>query len=78
MPPWPRCRNWIAEARAYSYKVDERSGDIMPVIVDKNNDLIDATRYALQPLIRPRDRPLSKARAQVRMNVHALFAPATS
>jgi phage terminase large subunit len=50
----PRCRNWIAEARSYSYKVDERSGDIMPEIVDKSNDLLDATRYALEPLIRSR------------------------
>jgi phage terminase large subunit len=50
----PRCRNWIAEARAYSYKVDERSGDILPVIVGKNDHLIDSSRYALEPLIRPR------------------------
>lgn len=49
-----RCRHWIAEAQAYSYKVDERSGDILPTIVDKDNNLIDATRYALAPMIRRR------------------------
>jgi phage terminase large subunit len=50
----PRCRNWIAEARAYSYKVDERSGDILPQLKQGNENLIDATRYALEPLIRLR------------------------
>lgn len=51
----PRCKNAIAEARAYSYKVDERSGDVLPTIVDANNNCWDAARYALAPLIQNRD-----------------------
>lgn len=51
----PRCKNAIAEARAYSYKVDERSGDVLPTIVDANNNCWDAARYALAPLIQGRE-----------------------
>lgn len=50
----PRCVHFKAEASLYSFKVDERSGDILPVIVDKHNHCIDAARYALEPMIRPR------------------------
>ena len=49
-----RCRNFVAECRSYSYKVDERSGDVLPVILDKANHLIDAARYALEPMIKRR------------------------
>lgn len=52
----PRCPHWRDEAKRYSYKVDERSGDILPVIVDKHNHLIDAERYSLEPLIKPQRR----------------------
>lgn len=52
----PRCRNAIVEARHYSYKVDERTGDVLPDIVDKHNHVWDAVRYALAPLIRKRER----------------------
>lgn len=46
----PRCKRLIEEFRLYSYKVDQRSGDILPIIVDKYNHGIDALRYALEPL----------------------------
>jgi len=71
-----RCRHWIAEARAYSYKVDERSGDIMREIVDKNNNLMDATRYALAPMIRRRPSAFPGAKAAVKKHVKPLFAKA--
>jgi len=58
-----RCKNWIDEARAYSYRVDPRSGDILPVLVDAANNLIDGTRYALAPMIRPRTKVISSAAA---------------
>lgn len=48
----PRCKEAIQESRLYSYKVDRLSGDILPDIVDSNNHIIDATRYALGPLIK--------------------------
>lgn len=48
----PRCTKFLHEARTYSYKVDRMTGDVLPEIVDKNNHYIDATRYALGPLIK--------------------------
>jgi len=44
----PDCRETIGEFRAYSYKIDRLSGDILPIIVDANNHYIDALRYALE------------------------------
>lgn len=52
----PRCKHFIQECKLYSYKVDERSGDVLPVIIDKHNHLIDSARYALDPLIKPKIR----------------------
>jgi phage terminase large subunit len=49
----PRCQHTIEEFRLYSYKVDRLSGDVLPDLVDKSNDLVDALRYAILPLIRP-------------------------
>lgn len=48
----PRCREVAREARTYSYKVDRLTGDILTEIVDANNHYMDATRYALAPLIK--------------------------
>lgn len=49
-----RCKSTQQEARLYKYKVDKKSGDILPDIVDKDNHYIDAIRYALAPLIKRR------------------------
>lgn len=51
-----RCKHFQQEAKLYSYKVDPRSGDVLPIIVDKHNHLIDSARYALDPLIKPKRR----------------------
>ena len=51
----PSCTATHQEFRLYSYKVDKKSGDILPDIVDDNNHYIDAIRYALAPLIKQRD-----------------------
>ena len=48
----PRCVHSIREARLYSYKVDRRTGDILPSIMDANNHHVDSFRYALSPMIR--------------------------
>lgn len=48
----PRCKQTLEEFRLYSYKVDRLSGDVLSDIVDANNHLIDALRYALEPLMR--------------------------
>jgi len=48
----PRCTETAREFRLYSWKKDERSGAILPVLVDANNHWIDALRYALEPIMR--------------------------
>lgn len=48
----PRCKHTADEFRLYSYKVDKNSGDILPIIQDKNNHIIDALRYALDGYIK--------------------------
>ena len=48
----PRCTHTINEMMLYSYKVDQRSGDITTAIVDKHNHVIDACRYGLEPLMK--------------------------
>ena len=48
----PDCKHTAEEFRLYSYKVDKRTGDILPVLIDANNHCIDAIGYALTPLIK--------------------------
>lgn len=48
----PRCKEFLKEARLYSYKVDRLTGDVLTDIVDAHNHFIDGTRYALSPLIK--------------------------
>lgn len=50
----PRCKGFIADARLYRYKVDKRTGDVLPEIVDAHNHGWDGMRYALSPIIRKR------------------------
>lgn len=44
----PRCEHTIDELTFYSYKVDEKSGDVTAILEDKKNHVIDALRYALE------------------------------
>jgi len=58
----PRCTRTIQEARLWRYKTrpgasgDAHAADaeILPVLVDGNDNTWDATRYGLAPLIKPR------------------------
>lgn len=50
----PRCRHTIDEAKAWRYKTDRLTGDVMPTLIDGNEHCWDAIRYALAPLIRQR------------------------
>lgn len=50
----PRCVNIAREFRLYSYKVDKKSGDVLPIIVDRHNHGIDAVRYSLDGYIQRR------------------------
>jgi hypothetical protein len=48
----PRCVRAAEEMRLYSYKVDQRTGDVLADVIDKHNHVLDSIRYALQPLIK--------------------------
>lgn len=48
----PACVNTAREFRAYSYKTDPRTDEILPVVEDRNNHAIDALRYAVEGLHR--------------------------
>lgn len=47
----PRCKHTYEEFKFYSYKQDKNTGDVLPVVLDKNNHYMDALRYALNPYI---------------------------
>lgn len=47
-----RCENTISEFRLYSYKIDKRTDNILPDVQDSNNHIIDAIRYALEPIMK--------------------------
>jgi phage terminase large subunit len=49
-----RCKHTRNEARLYSHKVDQKSGQVLPDIVDAHNHTWDAIRYALGKMIRRR------------------------
>jgi phage terminase large subunit len=44
----PRCQHAIRELTHYSYKIDELTGQVIPILADKDNHIIDAVRYALE------------------------------
>lgn len=49
-----RCKHTADEFGLYSYRTDRLTGDVLPDIIDANNHAIDAIRYALAPLIKPK------------------------
>lgn len=48
----PSCRHAKYELQYFSYKLDRLTGEPTPVIEDKHNHIIDAMRYALEPISR--------------------------
>ena len=44
----PRCTHMIDELTLYSYKTDPLTGQVIPVLEDKDNHVIDALRYACE------------------------------
>ena len=44
----PRCVHTIDELTLYSYKIDDLSGEVLPILADKHNHMIDALRYACE------------------------------
>ena len=47
----PRCKHTYEEFKFYSYKQDKNTGEVLPVVLDKDNHYCDALRYALNPYI---------------------------
>lgn len=58
----PRCKHVADELARYCYKTDPQTGEILPVLEDKNNHTIDALRYALEELRRTGYKPRDGAR----------------
>lgn len=44
----PRCTHLIDELALYRYKVDDKTGNVLPMLEDKDNHVIDALRYACE------------------------------
>lgn len=50
----PRCKHAIDEFTLYSWKTDDLTGQILPILADKDNHVIDAARYLTEALRRAR------------------------
>jgi phage terminase large subunit len=47
-----RCKHTVDEFRLYAYKTDSKTGEVLPIVVDKHNHCIDALRYAYDQKIK--------------------------
>jgi phage terminase large subunit len=48
----PSCVHAIEEFKRYSFKIDKRTNEVLPIVIDDFNHVIDALRYALDTLIK--------------------------
>jgi phage terminase large subunit len=48
----PDCKHTAEEFRLFSRKVDKRTGEILPILLDKHDHCIDAIGYGLTPMIK--------------------------
>jgi phage terminase large subunit len=69
----PRCVNLARELGTYAYRIDKRTGGILPEAEDANNHLIDALRYACEGL--HRKGRLLPVEARVEDNRRVDYAP---
>lgn len=46
------CPHVVDELSSYSYEIDKKTDEVLPILQDKKNHTIDACRYALEPLRR--------------------------
>lgn len=67
----PDCVHTADELTHYSYKVDKKTGEIFPVLADKDNHVIDALRYALEAVRRAGSGKLDFASAGQRATLAA-------
>jgi hypothetical protein len=60
----PRCALLAGELGRYSWRTDPMTGEVLPMLEDKDNNAIDALRYALEGLRRaPKSRAASRPTA---------------
>lgn len=52
-----RCVHTRDDFSLYKFKIDARTGDVLPIVIKLHDDIPDAIRYALSPIIRPPKRP---------------------
>ena len=45
----PDCEHTINELSTFSYKIDKKTEEVLPILEDDNNHVIDSLRYALEP-----------------------------
>lgn len=50
----PSCKHAAYEFTSYAFKIDEKTNQVLPILVDKDNHVIDAARYATESLRKPR------------------------
>jgi phage terminase large subunit len=62
----PRCQHVIDELTLYRYKTDPLTGQVLPILEDKNNHCIDALRYACEGARRA-SKPKPKTEEKQRM-----------
>jgi phage terminase large subunit len=60
----PRCIHTIDELTLYRYKTDPLTNAVLPVLDDKKNHVIDALRYAVEPIRRHRGPGAAFARVE--------------
>jgi phage terminase large subunit len=47
----PRCVHAIEQAGLWKFKQDAKTGDVLPILIKLHDDIFDACRYSLEPLI---------------------------
>jgi len=53
----PRCQHLIDELTLYSFKTDPLTGQVLPILADKDNHVLDALRYACEGVRRAQRQP---------------------
>lgn len=50
----PSCKHAAYEFTSYAFKIDDKTNQVLPILVDKDNHVIDAARYGTESLRKPR------------------------
>lgn len=71
----PDCIHVAEELSVYSYKVDPKTDEVLPVLADKDNHTIDALRYALENVRRAGTGKVDFSSTGKRVTVEAVGQP---